>query len=118
MLLAFSIIWALFTVFREDLERFRAGRAKASGIPWHEAVELCKEMYSSVSEYGGVIPNCRKRTETDTEFIFNWNRSVPIILRNSRNEETSNTGTCIVSKETGEVSYLRLNKVVLHDSRK
>lgn len=111
-------IWALFSYFREDYEKYFMRDSEKNAIPWYEAVETCKEMYRSVAQYGAVVPNCRKRKENATEFTFMWNSSVPIILRNKYDEETRNSGVCTVSKETGEIISISLNNKNLLETGK
>ncbi len=88
----------------------------SGGLPWFKAVEICREKYRSMAEYGSVIPNCRKRTEDEAQYTFVWNSSVPIIFKNEHDKEIKNIGTCVVLKETGKISYISLNNRVVENA--
>ena len=114
----FSLILVLFSYFRDDIEKYKTRNSEVVGIAWYDAMDICKAKFISVSEYGGIVPNCRKRKENATEYIFTWNRSVPILLKDKSNKKTRNSGTCIVNRNTGAIDYLSINNQVFLDRRK
>lgn len=111
LLVTFSlIIIASFLFYPEP-----GNKEKPSGkISWADAAEKCKAKYKAQRPAGVVkVPNCRKRTEDDDFFYFIWRKPLSIFIKHSKGSQKAYPGTCQVSRESGEIVYLTLNKRVL-----
>lgn len=114
----FSILFivlliVLFSLFLEKTDRSMQ-KADKEGIAWGSAAEKCKEKYKSLPSSGKIkVPNCKKRTETDSEYVFYWSKPLGIIIKKEPDILTINRGTCRVSKQTGEITYMTLNDRVI-----
>lgn len=103
----------LMSLFREEYDRFM-GPQETEEIAWAPAMKLCKEKYRSLDTPGNInVPNCKKRTENESEHIFYWSRPMGIFIKKAPDILTINKGTCVVSKETGEIIYMTLNDRVI-----
>ncbi len=118
VILFFIFLIVLFSFFREELDRLRWGK-EVQGIAWGPAMEMCKERYKSLDSPGRIkVPNCKKRTETDMEHTFSWSYPVGIFIKKDPDSVRTSKGTCVVSKQTGEITYLSLgDRVIVGGSR-
>lgn len=113
VILFFILVIVLMSFFREKHGSFRE-QPETEGIAWAAAMKLCKERYISLDSVGTInVPNCKKRTENESEHIFYWGRPMGIFIKKEPDVPTINTGTCVVSKETGEILYMTLNDRVI-----
>lgn len=85
----------------------------AEGVSWADAVEDCKSRYEALRP--GLInaPNCKKRTEDDNYFYFSWSAPLAIYVKNAKGEVVNTPAKCQVSKGSGEIVYMVLDKNVL-----
>ncbi len=88
-------------------------------LSWADAAEKCKAKYKAQRPAGMVkVSNCKKRTADDEFFYFSWKRPMSIFIRNSTGEQKAYSGTCQVSRKSGEIVHLTLNKKVLVNKAK
>ncbi len=86
-------------------------RLETDVISWADAAEKCKEKYKSFYSPGTVkTPNCKKRLEDDTYFYFYWRKPLSILIRKSNGEQITYPGTCQVSRNSGKIVHITLNK--------
>jgi len=111
LIVTFSLIIIVSFLFYPE----QGNKDKAPGnISWADAAEKCKAKFKAERPAGVVkVPNCRKRTEGDNFFYFIWRRPLSIFIRNSKGGQKAYPGTCQISKESGKIVYLTLNKKVL-----
>ncbi len=111
------LLTVVISLLRGNKNRWQETEMQA--VPWAQAVEMCKMKYKSLASPGVIkVPNCRKRTENDAEHVFSWSRPVGIYIKKDGGGVTTNKGTCVVSKETGEIVYMTLNKKVIVGEKK
>lgn len=103
-------IGVLYPIFRPD----PSVEQSTDVISWAEAVEKCKTKFMA-QRASGVIKasNCKKRLEDEDYFYFSWNKPMSIFIKNSGGGQAAYPGTCQVSRKSGEIVYLTLNKKVL-----
>jgi len=79
-------------------------------ISWAGAAEKCKDKYKSLRSTGTIkVSNSRKRLWDDEYFYFYWKKPLSIFIKDSNGKLTRNSGTCQVSRESGEIVYMTLN---------
>lgn len=79
-------------------------------ISWADAAEKCKDKYKSLRPPGTIkVSNSRKRLWDEDYFYFYWKKPLSIFIKNSSGVLTKNSGTCQVSRESGEIVYMSLN---------
>ena len=103
-------IGIVYSIFRPD----SSVQYSTDAISWAEAAEKCKAEYMSQRPAGTVkVSNCKKRLEDDDYFYFFWSKPLSIFIKKSDGGRLRYPGTCQVSRESGEIVYLTLNKKVL-----
>ncbi|MEA3469849.1 MAG: hypothetical protein U9R57_16730 [Thermodesulfobacteriota bacterium] len=116
LLTAVFLIAMVASMFRQNS---RNQSLSSDGLSWADAAEKCKAKYKSQRPEGVVkVSNCKKRTEDDDFFYFSWRKPLSIFIRNSNGGQVAYSGTCRVSRKSGEIVHLTLDKKVLVDKAK
>lgn len=111
------LLVVLMSLYRDELDRFKE-KEKTTGMAWAPAMQLCMEKYKSLAVAGKIkVPNSRKRSENELEHIFSWSRPVGIIIKKDSGTLIISKGTCVVSKERGEITYLTLDDTIIVGDR-
>ncbi len=114
LLLFLLLLVVLMSLFREEYDRFFKKEPEPQGITWASAMKICKEKYKSLGSPARInVPNSKKRTESELEHIFHWSRPVGIFIKEEADTLTVSNGICVVSKESGEITYISLNDTVI-----
>ncbi|MBU1419896.1 MAG: hypothetical protein KKD01_04765 [Proteobacteria bacterium] len=113
VILFFVLLIVLMSLFREEYDRFM-GETKTQEIAWAPAMKICKDRYKSLDSPGRInVPNCKKRSENDLQHVFYWSKPMAIFIKKDPDVLTINSGTCVVSKDSGEIIYMTLNDRVI-----
>jgi len=88
-------------------------------LSWATAQQKCKAKYKSQRSKGVVkVSNCRKRLWDDDYFYFYWKRPQSIFVKKSNGEQVAYSGTCQVSRKTGDIVYMTQGKMELVKKQK
>ena len=80
-------------------------------LSWADAAEKCKAKFKSQRSAGGInISNCKKRLWDDEYFYFYWGKPLAIFIENANGKQVAYSGTCQVSRTTGDIVSMTLNK--------
>jgi hypothetical protein len=113
------VFFFLIAIFSSWYYRYAKEQQVATdGISWADAVEKCKRKYEAYRPAGQIkAPNCRKRTEDADYFYFSWSKPLAIFVMKSNGQTSSYGAKCQVSRESGEIVHMTLNKQVLLNKR-
>jgi len=83
---------------------------ETDSLSWADAAEKCKDKYKSLRPAGTIkVSNSRKRLWDEKYFYFYWKKPQSIFIKDSNGVQTRNSGTCQVSRESGDIVYMTLN---------